>query len=94
MLKQIIRFPKLTEKNTELAQKMNQYVFEVDLSANKHEIKRAVESLLKVKVERVRTAVMHGKKKRLGRSVGRRPNWKKAVVQLKEGQTLEPVKGI
>jgi large subunit ribosomal protein L23 len=67
----------------------NQYSFEVDAEANKIEIKRAVEAIFKVKVKDVRTQMMHGKVKRLGRSQGRRPDWKRAIVTLAADQTIE-----
>ena len=90
----ILVAPLLTEKNTVLAEGNNQFAFRVDMSANKLQIKEAVEKLLKTKVESVRTSVVRGKKRRIGRSTGRRPNWKKAIVTLKEGQTIEPFEGV
>ena len=72
-----------------LREQSRQYTFEVDTEANKIEIKRAVETIFKVKVTEVRTQVMHGKVKRLGRSVGRRPDWKRAIVTLAADQTIE-----
>src|SRR3970040_905414 len=86
---QIIRRTLLTEKGTELKDHANQYLFEVARDANKIEIKRAVESLFRVKVLQVRTLSMRGKKKKVGRSVGRHPDWKKAVATLKEGDRIE-----
>jgi large subunit ribosomal protein L23 len=62
--------------------------------ANKIEIKRAVESLFRVKVLQVRTLSMKGKKKKVGRSVGRTPDWKKAVATLKEGDSIEFFEGV
>ena len=79
----------ITEKGSILREKARQYTFEVHTDANKIEIKRAVEAIFKVKVENVRTQMMHGKVKRLGRSVGRRPDWKRAVVTLAPEQTIE-----
>jgi large subunit ribosomal protein L23 len=65
------------------------YPFEVARSANKVQVRQAVEALFKVKVAAVRTQNVRGKVKRVGRSVGRRPDWKKAIVVLKEGFTIE-----
>jgi len=87
--REIIRIPLVSEKSTSMRINENKYVFKVDKKANKLEIKRAVEELFKVKVEDVATMVMHGKPKRLGRFEGRRPDWKKAVVRLKKGETIE-----
>jgi len=78
----------LTEKYSELKEKDNTYVFQVNKSANKIEIKDAVEALFKVKVDTVRTINNRGKMKRLGRFVGKRPNWKKALVILAKGQSI------
>ncbi|MBZ0160440.1 50S ribosomal protein L23 [Candidatus Methylomirabilis sp.] len=90
---QIIRRPLITEKGTDLKDRANQYLFEVAGDANKIEIKRAVESLFRVKVRQVRTLSVKGKKKRLGRFVGRTSNWKKAVATLNEGETIEFFEG-
>lgn len=87
--REIIRSPLISEKSTNLRAEQNKYVFEVDSKANKLQIKRAVEELFKVKVEDVTTMMMHGRPKRLGRFEGRRANWKKAVVKLKKGETIE-----
>jgi large subunit ribosomal protein L23 len=85
----IIRSPSVTEKNTFLRSDHNRYVFKVDRNSNKTEIKRAVENLFNVKVESVNTMIVKGKKKRMGRYSGYRPNWKKAIVKLPEGQTID-----
>lgn len=90
---QIIRRPLISEKGTDLKDRINQYLFEVAQDANKIEIKRAVESLFRVKVLQVRTLSVKGKKKRVGRLVGRTPGWKKAVATLKEGETIEFFEG-
>jgi large subunit ribosomal protein L23 len=74
--------PIVTEKSSLVKDSSNQYVFEVRRDANKIEIKKAVEKLFKVKVLSVRVANMEGKEKRLGKNVGKRPDWKKAVVKL------------
>ena len=68
-------------------------MFQVDRRANKIEIKRAVEEIFDVTVENVRTSSVHGKVKQLGRFRGRRPDWKKAVVTLMEGDTIEFFEG-
>jgi large subunit ribosomal protein L23 len=78
----IILRPIITEKSTLVKDTGNQYVFEVLRSANKIEIRRAVEKLFKVKVIDVHVANMEGKKKRLGRYAGKRSDWKKAIVKL------------
>ena len=84
----IIKMAIVTEKSTNLRAKQNKYAFMVDREANKIEIKRAVEQLFKVKVKNVHTMNMHGKVKRMGRFEGKRPDWKKAIVQLKTGETI------
>jgi large subunit ribosomal protein L23 len=78
----IVLRPIITEKSTLLKDAGNQYIFEVQRDANKIEIKKAVEKLFKVKVVSVNIANMEGKKKRLGRFEGKKPDWKKAVVKL------------
>lgn len=85
----VIRSPSITEKNTTLRSDHNKYVFEVKRESNKKEIKRAVESLFNVKVESVNTMIVKGKRKRMGRFSGYRPNWKKAIVKLADGQTID-----
>lgn len=81
--------PLLTEKITAMREKGNKVGFLVRSDANRIEIKRAVESVLKVRVERVNVLTVLGKTKRLGRFAGKRPDWKKAIVTLKEGEKLE-----
>jgi large subunit ribosomal protein L23 len=78
----------LTEKAARLREG-NQVVFEVALDANKIQIKSAVESLFAVKVADVNTLVQRGKPRRLGRVMGKRPNWKKAIVTLAEGSDIQ-----
>ncbi|HEY8945458.1 MAG TPA: 50S ribosomal protein L23 [Polyangiaceae bacterium] len=78
----------LTEKASRLRES-NQVVFEVAMRANKIEIKSAVEALFSVKVTDVNTLVQRGKVKRVGRELGKRPNWKKAVVTLREGDDIQ-----
>lgn len=90
----IIKRPLVTEKATTLQETQNTYCFEVDLYANKIEIRAAVEELFGVKVQKVRTCIVHGKVKRVGKATGKRSNWKKAFVRL-EGEAkldiLNPV---
>ena len=90
----IIKKPLITEKGTMLRQDHNQVVFAVDKNSNKIEIKNAVEKLFKVNVEDVKTIVVKGKKKRVGRWESLRSDWKKAVVTLKEGDTIEFYEGV
>jgi large subunit ribosomal protein L23 len=82
----VIRRPVVTEKTTRLREDSRTLVFEVAAGATKVDIKHAVEKLLGSKVEAVRTAIAHGKVKRQGRFVGRRSDWKKAYVKLREGE--------
>jgi large subunit ribosomal protein L23 len=90
---EVIHGPLITEKLDKAQESHNQYAFVVDRKANKHDIRSAVERLFKVNVENVHTSIMRGKKKRIGRSIGRRPNYKKALVTLKKGETIELFKG-
>ena len=92
-LQKIIRRPWVTEKSTQQKEASRQYVFEVDPGANKVEIQHAVEHLFKVKVQEVRTLNVLGKMKRLGRRYGKRPDWKKATVTLKEGFRIDFFEG-
>jgi large subunit ribosomal protein L23 len=82
----VLKGPCLTEKATLLQEVDGKVVFKVHPKANKIDIKNAVESMFKVKVKDVRTANMHGKQKRVGKSVGFTPDWKKAYVTLAEGE--------
>ncbi len=91
--KVIIR-PLLTEKNAALKENDNRVVFEVAPDANKIEIKKAVEEAFQVSVKSVNVLNVRGKLKRLGRKVGRRRDWKKAIVTLKEGSTIEFFEGV
>jgi large subunit ribosomal protein L23 len=93
-LHDIIRRPLLTEKSNIAREEENIATFAVDPRANKHEIRRAVESLFEVKVSTVRTMQQPGKKKRVGKKVGRKPAWKKAIVELAEGHTIEYFEGV
>ena len=87
-LTEVIRRPIITEKTTVIREDERTLVFQVAKDANKIDIRRAVEQLLGSKVVSVRTSVGHGKTKRQGRYVGRRPDWKKAYVKLREGEKL------
>ncbi len=87
---QVIRRPiALTEKANLLREKHNQVVFEVARTANKLQIREAVQKLFKVQVKDVNTMVMRGKDRRMGRGYARTQNWKKAIVTLKEGSTID-----
>jgi large subunit ribosomal protein L23 len=87
-LTDVIRRPLITEKTTVLREDGRTLVFQVSRDANKIDIKRAVQQLLNAKVASVRTSLAHGKVKRQGRFVGRRSDWKKAYVTLREGEQL------
>jgi large subunit ribosomal protein L23 len=82
----VLKGPCLTEKAALLQEVEGQVVFKVHPKANKIEIKRAVELIFNVKVKDVRTANMHGKQKRVGKTIGFTSNWKKAYVTLSEGE--------
>jgi large subunit ribosomal protein L23 len=102
----IIKRPLLTEKGTRLRETggqagapakeevEQQLLFEVSPDANKIEIRQAVEKLFNVHVTQVRTQIVRGKEKRIGRFVGRRPHWKKAIVTLQPGETIEFFEGV
>ena len=85
----IIRAHLRTEKGTAVLEPQRQYLFAVDVAANKIEIKHAVEERFKVKVQAVNTALFQGKWRRLRAQAGRRPDWKKAVVTLAQGHKIE-----
>jgi large subunit ribosomal protein L23 len=85
----IIKAPLISEKGTALTESANQVLFKVRPDANKIEVKQAVEQLFKVKVEQVRMARYLGKMRRIGRNMGRRPDWKKAYVTLKAGDKID-----
>jgi len=84
----VIRRPLITEKSTTLKESQRTVCFEVHRDATKPEIKRAVEALFGAKVADVRVANVHGKVKRQGRYAGKRPDWKKAFVVLKQGEKM------
>jgi large subunit ribosomal protein L23 len=91
---EIIRRPLVTEKSNIGREENNLVTLAVDPRANKHEIRRAVEQLFDVKVVEVRTMRMPRKSRRVGKFVGRKPEWKKAVVELAEGQSIEFFEGV
>jgi large subunit ribosomal protein L23 len=86
---QVIKEPHITEKAGLQREGTNQVAFKVDRRANKIEIKRAVEIFFKAKVIEVKTMNVKGKQRRMGRNVGKRPDWKKAVVRLAPGESIE-----
>lgn len=85
----ILKRPIITEKNTAQVHLYNEYAFEVPVSANRSQVKEAVEKLFKVKVVRVNTMICRKAARRLGRIPGGRKLWKKAIVKLKEGDKLD-----
>ena len=89
----VVKRPLITEKAERGRETSRQYAFEVHRDATKIQVKTAVEKLFGVHVTAVRTAIARGKNKRVGRSVGQRPNWKKAFVTLKEGDTIALFEG-
>ncbi len=90
----IILAPLITEKGTAAGEQANQVVFRVRPGASKDAIREVVERLFKVTVLRVRTLRVLGKKRRRGRVVGSRPDWKKAYVTLKQGDRIEFFEGV
>lgn len=90
---QVIKAPLLTEKLDQLREEQLTYAFKVDRRASKYDVKAAVEHIFKVHVEDVRTLVVRGKKKRVGSGVGQQPNWKKALVRLRDGEKLDIFEG-
>ena len=90
----VVKRPLITEKAERGRETSRQYAFEVHRDATKIQVKTAVEKLFGVHVTAVRTAIARGKNKRVGRNIGRRPNWKKAIVTLKEGETIALFEGV
>lgn len=88
-LYQILTAPRVTEKSTLCQEIGNQVVFKVALTSNKRQIKAAVEKMFKVTVVSVQTSNVRGKVKRFGKTMGKRKDWKKAVVRLNEGQSID-----
>jgi len=91
---QVIWRPLVTEKSTLGREERNEVAFAVDPHASKHDVRRAVEQLFQVRVEKVRTMRMPRKMRRVGRFLGARPQWKKAIVRLAEGQSIEFFEGV
>ena len=86
---EIIKAPVITEKSTRLSQEENKYVFKVDSKATKDQIKKAIETIFKVKVVEISTLNAKVKKRRVGRYTGLSNRYKKAIVKLAEGQSIE-----
>jgi len=91
---EVIRRPIVTEKSNIGREEQNLATFAVDPRANKHDIRRAIEERFQVEVVDVRTMRQPRKTRRIGRYIGRRPEWKKAIVRLAEGQSIEFFEGI
>jgi large subunit ribosomal protein L23 len=89
----VVKRPLITEKAERNREAARQFAFEVHRDASKIQVKQAVEKLFNVHVLAVRTALARGKVKRVGRSIGQRPNWKKAFVTLKAGETISLFEG-
>ena len=90
----IIKRPVITEKTNIQKEECNQVTFEVDRRANRVEIARAVEKIFNVRVEKTRTVQVKGKIKRRGRILGKRKDWKKAVVSLMSGERIDFFEGV
>ncbi len=90
----VIRRPLVTEKSNIGREEQNLVTLAVDPAANKHQVRRAVEELFEVQVISVRTMRMPRKSRRVGKFVGRKPEWKKAIVRLAEGQSIEFFEGV
>jgi large subunit ribosomal protein L23 len=90
----VIRRPLITEKANLDKERRNAYHFEVPVAVDSQEIRQAVEKVFGVTVMSVRTQIVRGKFKRLGRQVGKRPNWKKAIVTLKAGDKIDIFEGV
>ena len=90
----VIKKPLFTEKGSNLKETQNKILIEVSRDANKIDIKRAIEEIFKVKVEKISTISTRGKWKKFGRSIGKRPDRKKAIVTLKKGEKLDFVEGV
>ena len=90
----VLKRPLVTEKTSENRERSNQYAFEVDVSANKIQIRKAVEEIFGVRVTDVRTINMRGKVKRFRRGLGKRNNWKKAIVTVRDGEMIDLFEGV
>ena len=91
---QIVKKPLVTEKGTVMLSEGNWVTFKVHLDANKIEIREAVQKIFTVSVLQVNTQIVRGKRKRFGKSMGQSKPWKKAIVQLKEGDKIEIFEGV
>ena len=91
---QIVKKPLVTEKGTVMLSEGNRVTFKVHLDANKIEIREAVQKIFNVTVLQVNTQVVRGKRKRFGKAMGQTKSWKKAMVQLKEGDKIEIFEGV
>jgi large subunit ribosomal protein L23 len=91
---QIIKKPIITEKATKQKEQVNQLTFEVDRHANKILVRNAIENIFKVKVLSVTVINVKGKKRMVGRNVGKKPDWKKAIVRLAPGENIEFFEGV
>ena len=90
----VVISPLVTEKGTIAGEKSNQVVFRIQPDASKAQIRDVIQDLFKVTVVKIRTANFLGKQRRRGRTLGRRPNWKKAYITLKEGDRIEIFEGL
>jgi len=90
----VIRRPLITEKANLAKESLNTYHFEVPITVNRQEVREAVERVFQVKVADVRTLIVRGKVKRRGRNIGKRPNWKKAIVKLEPGYKIDIFEGL
>jgi large subunit ribosomal protein L23 len=90
----VIKRPLITEKTTIQKESSNQVTFEVDRQANRIEVQKAVEQIFNVDVSQVRTQQVKGKFKRRGRTIGKRRDWKKAIVTLMPGQRIDFFEGV
>jgi len=91
---QVLKRPLVTEKGTKQKEQSNQIAFEVDRRANKILVRNAVENIFKVKVLGVKVINVKGKERRIGRNVGKKPDWKKAIVRIAPGETIEFFEGV
>jgi large subunit ribosomal protein L23 len=90
----VIKKPLFTEKGMDLKERENKVLIEVNPDSNKHDIKNAIEGIFKVKVEKIATINERGKMKRFGKSAGRTPDRKKAIITLKQGEKLDFIEGV
>ncbi len=91
---QVLKRPLVTEKGTKQKEQANQIAFEVDRRANKILVRNAVENIFKVKVIGVKVINVKGKERRIGRNVGKKPDWKKAIVRIAPGEAIEFFEGV